>query len=376
MAEVAWMWFGREPQINSDYRTAVSNTDSDRIEGYSRTGPNQMQAVSLNGTLRDIQTNEGSSQAFATTYNNHANGYSIFDYTSPATESATKAAITGFMAVRYELTLPDGALWQGNGVLIQMHNGDMFFRPARTEVQNWEVVPEIKSIKIVDATPLPANTFVAPVSFSRNIFELQVVCFCSGTLISTPRGQIPIEDLAEGELVNTQDRGPQPIRWHGKRHISTSEMAAYPKLRPIRLSAGSLGEGSPSSDLMVSRQHRILVRSKIAQRMFGTSELLVPAIMLTELPGIEEVKTNDAVTYHHLLFDQHEVITANDAEGESLFNGPSAIETIGPQAVEEINHLWPDIISNDHAVGARPFHRGHKVRKMLSRHAAHNRPVT
>jgi len=376
MAEVAWMWFGREPQINSDYRTAVTDADANRIEGYSRTGPNQMQAVSLDGTLRNIQTNEGNSQAFATTYNNHANGYSIFDYVSPATGSATKAAITGFMSVRYELTLPDGTPWQGNGVLIQMHNGDMFFRPARTEMQNWEVVPEIKSIRIIDATPLPATTFVAPVSFSRNIFDLQVVCFCSGTLISTPRGQIPIEDLAEGDLVNTQDRGPQPIRWHGRRHIPTSEMVAYPKLRPIRLSAGSLGEGCPSSDLMVSRQHRILVRSKIAQRMFGTMELLVPAIMLTELPGIEQMETDDAVTYHHLLFDQHEVITANGAESESLFNGPQAMETIGPQAVEEINHLWPDILGNGHGFGARPFHRGHKVRQMLSRHVANSQPVT
>lgn len=376
MAEVAWMWFGREPQINSDYRTAMSDADANRIEGYSRTGPNQMQAVSLDGTLRNIKTAEGSSQAFATTYNNHANGYSIFDYVSPATGSATKAAITGFMAVKYELTLPDGTPWQGNGVLIQMHNGDMFFRPEKTEVKNWEVVPEIKSIQIIDATPLPATTFVAPVSFSRNIFDVQVVCFCSGTLISTPRGQIPIEDLAEGDLVNTQDRGPQPIRWHGIRHISAAEMEAYPKLRPIRLSAGSLGKGSPSSDLMVSRQHRILVRSKIAQRMFGTMELLVPAIMLTELPGIEQIETDDAVTYHHLLFDQHELIMANDAESESLFNGPQAVETIGAQAVEEINHLWPDILGNSQSVGARPFHRGSKVRQMLSRHVTHGQSVT
>ncbi|WP_405402697.1 Hint domain-containing protein [Paracoccus sp. Ld10] len=376
MAEATWMWFGREPQINSDYRTALTDADANKIEGYSRTGPNQIQAVSLDGTLRDIHTSEGNTQAFSTTYNNHTNGYSVFNYVSPATGAAAKAAITGFMSVKYELTLPDGTPWQGTGVLIQMHNGDMFFRPAKTEIENWEVVPEIKSIHIIDATPLPATTFVAPVSFSRNIFDVQVVCFCSGTLISTPRGQIPIENLVVGDLVNTLDRGPQPVRWHGTRHISASELAAYPKLRPIRISAGSLGENHPLSDLMVSRQHRILVRSKIAQRMFGTMELLVPAIVLTELPGIEQVETDDAVTYHHLLFDHHEVITANGAESESLFNGPHAAETIGSSAVEEINHLWPGLLSNCHGVSVRPFHRGHKVRKMLSRHQAHSQPLT
>lgn len=376
MAEVAWMWFGRNPQINSDYRTALTEADANRIEGYSATGPNQIEAVSLTGSVKKIRTAEGDGNGFATTYNNHPDGYSIIDYVSPATGTASKAAITGFMSVRYELTLPDGTPWQGNGVLIQMHNGDMFFRPAKTEMKNWEAVPEIKSIEIIDAAPLPATTFVAPVSFSRKIFELQVVCFCSGTMILTPRGPVPIENLSKGDFVETQDSGPQPIRWHGRRHISASEMAAYPKLRPIRLSAGSLGEGRPSSDLMVSRQHRILVRSKIAQRMFGTMELLVPAIALTELPGIEEIETDDAVTYHHLLFDQHEIIMANDAESESLFNGPQAVETIGAQAFEEINHLWPDILGSGQGVGARPFHRGSKVRQMLSRHVAHGQSVT
>lgn len=376
MAEVAWMWFGREPQINSDYRTPVTDADANGIEGYSRTGPNQMQAVSLDGTLRDIHTDEGSTRAFASTYNNHSHGYSVFDYVSPATGSAARAAITGFVSVRYELTLSDGTPWQGNGVLIQMHNGDMFFRPSRTEMANWDVVPEIKSIRIIEATPLPATTFVAPVSFSRSIFDMQVVCFCAGTLILTPRGPIPVEDLAEGDLVETRDRGPQPIRWHGRRHISAHEIAAYPNLRPIRLQAGSLGEGHPSSDLMVSRQHRILLRSRIAQRMFGTMEVLVPAFLLTELPGIEQIEGDEAVTYHHLLFDHHEVITANGAESESLFNGPDAVKAMGPQAVDEITRLWPDILVSDRATGARPFHRGHKVRRMLQRHAAHDRSVT
>lgn len=375
MAEVAWMWFGREPQINSDSRTAVTEADANRIEGYSRTGPNQMQAVSLDGTLRGIRTNEGNTQAFAATYNKHPHGYSVFDYVSPATGSAARAAITGFVSVRYELTLPDGTPWQGNGVLIQMYNGDMFFRPSLTEVANWDVVPEIKSIRIIEATPLPPRTFVAPVSFSRSIFDLQVVCFCAGTLILTPRGPVPVEDLAEGDLVETRDRGPQPIRWHGRRHISAREMAAYPNLRPIRLSAGSLGEGCPSSDLMVSRQHRILLRSRIAQRMFGTMELLVPAFLLTELSGIDQVEGDEAVTYHHLLFDHHEVITANGAESESLFNGPDAVKAMGPQAVDEITRLWPDILVTDRATGARPFQRGHKIRRMLQRHAAHDRSV-
>lgn len=376
MTEVTWMWFGRQAQINGDYRTAVTNAEADKIEGYTATGPSQMHATSLDGTLRNIRTGNGDTQGFATTYNRHSDGFSTFDYVSPATGEAAKAAITGFLSVKYELTLPDGTPWQGNGVLIQMHNGDMFFRPAKTEMENWEGVPEIKSVSILEADPLPPTTYVAPVSFSRGIFDVQVVCFASGTLILTPAGQVPIDDLEEGDLVQTKDNGPQPIRWHGSRSVSHAEILAYPKLKPIRISAGALGKDNPDTDLIVSRQHRILVRSAIAQRMFDTDELLVAAIQLTTMPGIHEIEPDEAVTYHHLLLDAHQIIYANGAEAESLYNGPQALKVMGKDAVEEITFLWPDILSEDANGPARPFARGKKLQQMLSRHIANGRPLT
>ncbi len=39
--------------------------------------------------------------------------------------------------------------------------------------------------------------------------------FALGTWITTPNGQIPIEELAAGDMVVTMDHGPQPIRWIG-----------------------------------------------------------------------------------------------------------------------------------------------------------------
>ena len=49
---------------------------------------------------------------------------------------------------------------------------------------------------------------------------------------------------------------------------------------------GALGNGLPRRDLLVSRQHRMLVRSSIAGRMFGDKEVLVAAHHLTALPGV------------------------------------------------------------------------------------------
>ena len=51
-----------------------------------------------------------------------------------------------------------------------------------------------------------------------------------------------------------------------------------------------IGAQTLAQDLYVSPQHRILVRSKIAQRMFDEPEVLIAAKHLLELEGIEIVE--------------------------------------------------------------------------------------
>ena len=53
--------------------------------------------------------------------------------------------------------------------------------------------------------------------------------------------------------------------------------------RPIRIRAGTLGNGLPEADLIVSPQHRVLVRSGIARTLFGADEVLVAAKQLLAL---------------------------------------------------------------------------------------------
>lgn len=203
-----------------------------------------------------------------------------------------------------------------------------------------------------------------------------VPCFAAGTLILTETGERPVEALAVGDLIQTRDHGLQPIRWCGTRRLGIVELQANPRLLPITITAGALGPNQPQQDLIVSPQHRILVRSSIAMRMFGTNELLVPARQLLDLPGIGICADVTEITYVHLMFDQHEVLISNGAETESLYPGPQALAAIGKDGAEEIYAIFPQLREEAEAIpGARPFATGKKARKLVERHARNQRPL-
>lgn len=155
-----------------------------------------------------------------------------------------------------------------------------------------------------------------------------VVCFTADALIVTARGEVAAGRLKDGDMVLTRDNGFQPLRRIGRRQIPSQDLFRAPHLRPIRISAGALGPGIPRRDLLVSPQHRILVRSRLAIRMFGENEILVAARNLTALPGVEIDVRVARVTYVHLLFDAHQVIYANSAPCESLYSGAMALAIV------------------------------------------------
>lgn len=155
---------------------------------------------------------------------------------------------------------------------------------------------------------------MATVGFNPSIFDLVVVCFARGTSIGGENCTIAVQDLRTGDMVQTKDNGLRPVRWIGSVKLSSTKLNAAPNLRPIRISAGALGKAVPEVDLVVSPQHRVLVRSKIAQRMFDAEEVLVAAKHLQGLDGVEVAKDIHEVEYFHILFDDHEIVMSNGAE--------------------------------------------------------------
>lgn len=205
-----------------------------------------------------------------------------------------------------------------------------------------------------------------------------VPCFSSGTLIQTLHGPVRVEDLRISDQVLTYDHGYKPIRWIGSVNLSPSQLRANPKLKPILIRADALGIGYPKQDLIISPQHRILVSSTIAIRMFDSKEVLIPAKKLLPLDGVETLETiSGGIEYWHVLFDEHEIIWSNGAPTEGLYTGAQALNAISPAGLLEIQTLFPEICDPFfNPISARLIpEKGSQVKKLVQRHKANNKPL-
>jgi Ca2+-binding RTX toxin-like protein len=201
-------------------------------------------------------------------------------------------------------------------------------------------------------------------------------CFVQGSMIAMADGEIPIENLKVGDLIQTLDHGLQPIRWIGHRHLSAGDLAENENMRPIRIRKNVVSDGKGVGDLVVSPQHRILISSKVAQRMFGDTEILVAAKQLLAIDGVDIADGFEDVTYFHILFDQHEIIYANGVPSESLYLGKEAQKSLSAAGREEIYTLFPEVASPTFtAVSCRLIIQNKQARKLALRHEKNKRPL-
>jgi len=229
-----------------------------------------------------------------------------------------------------------------------------------------------------DATLLQDGTLVSTtfvtVQASVTPPQLQPVCFSAGTLITTARGKQRVEDLAAGDLVLTADKGLVRVCMINERVFPVEHLAEYPKHLPVRIAAGALGQNLPGRDLVVSPQHRILIRSDVAERMFGHREILVPACQLVGQPGISRESSDRDAHYVHILLDHHAIVFAEDAPCETLYLGEQVHENLSPREISLIRAHLPKGAAMT-MQPARVLVRGGRLKRLLERHARNNKPL-
>lgn len=265
------------------------------------------------------------------------------------------------------VTYIDGTTATITAVIFQDVSGNTYWAPefsANTDQGNLEFA----AIRSLTLNSVSGDSF-SGLAGTREDWNF-VTCYLAGTHIETADGPRPIEELRVGDKVRTRDHGLQEIRWIGQ-----SKVKGHGKLAPVRIMAGSLGSDCPTQDLLVSRQHRMLISSKVCARMFGSDEILVPAIKLTTLPGVFVEESVQDITYFHLMTDAHEVIYAEGAPSETLLTGPQAVNALSPEALEELEAIFPDVLKVS-PVPARPIQRDKRIGKLLDRHIKNGIPHT
>ena len=161
-----------------------------------------------------------------------------------------------------------------------------------------------------------------------------VPCFVAGTLIRTPDGDVPVESLTPGDMVLTMDDGPQPLRWTGSRTVP-----ARGGLAPICIRARTFGD---HGKLLVSPQHRILLRDSLAELMFGENEVLVAAKDLVNDRSVRRISGGD-VEYVHLMFDRHQIVMSEGLATESFHPGPQTMGDFPDETLEELTAIFPEL---------------------------------
>lgn len=170
-------------------------------------------------------------------------------------------------------------------------------------------------------------------------------CFTRGTRIRMADGTLrAVEEIAPGDLVDTLDNAARPVRWVGARSVR-----AEGHLAPVVFTPGTIGN---ARELIVSPEHRLMLRDWRAEVMLGEPEVLIRARDMVNGDTIYR-RAGGMVDYVHILFDDHQIVWAEDVPTESLHLEEGTLAGLSPEARREILDLFPELARRQ----ARPMAR-------------------
>src|SRR3954468_18636577 len=133
-------------------------------------------------------------------------------------------------------------------------------------------------------------------------------CFLRGTLIQTPEGEVAIEALKVGDLVDTL-RGPVSVKWIGRQRFEKTTAEWHWSVAPVRVARFALSDEYPRRDLILSPNHSLFIDGQ-----------LIPVQWLVNGETVTLADMNDraAFEYFHIEMETHEVVFAEGAPAETL----------------------------------------------------------
>jgi Hint domain len=153
-----------------------------------------------------------------------------------------------------------------------------------------------------------ANTLSAVDQELMAALGFDVACFCPGTRIATPDGEVPVEELAIGDAVMTRE-GARRIKWIGRSAYVGRFIGGNPLMLPVTFAPGALGEGLPRRPLTVSPGHGMCL-----------CDVLVPAWRLVNQVNVTQPARVERVNYVHIELERHGLLLTEGVWSESYLN--------------------------------------------------------
>lgn len=160
---------------------------------------------------------------------------------------------------------------------------------------------------------------IAPAS---DAFEESFAAFSRGTLVTTARGPVAVEDILPGDMIKTIEDGYQTLLWRGAISIVPGAPGQRKEMgRLTRFTADSLGIARPITDLVLGPCARLFNGTRAAQALSRGEGAYIPGREHLDGINVFEVEPQSAVPVFHLGFRDHQRIVANGVEVESQHPG-------------------------------------------------------
>ncbi|MCP1237910.1 Hint domain-containing protein [Gluconobacter kondonii] len=177
------------------------------------------------------------------------------------------------------------------------------------EDTNGKQLTTLKTAQKSDGSYYTASDF--PVSYDG--VNSTLVCFLSGSLITTPSGTTTVEDFSVNDEIIAYVDGvatPRRVIWAGQAHCNVrshlpDDEAGY----PVRILKDAIADGVPFKDMLITAEHCLFFDGKF-----------VPARMLVNGRSIFFDKSITSYDYYHIETENHSVIMADGMLTESYLD--------------------------------------------------------
>lgn len=174
-------------------------------------------------------------------------------------------------------------------------------------------------------------------------FEAAFSAFAHGTLISTTRGQVAVEDLLPGMKLQTAEHGAQQILWIGSMTLMPRSDALPDSGNLTRIPADSYGMARPERDLICGPGARLLMRPVGMGRQVDAERALTPAARLADGTNAIAVFPPRPVTVYHICTRRHAVINAGGLSAETFHPGAGFERQMGPNMLSLFLSFFPHV---------------------------------